>query len=113
MCSAVFALFSRGSNTIARQRQALDEKIRHLSALLDRNPELSERVDQTNRRIATVHERYLRRISAELHDGPAQHLALAALRLDGTGDPRHVQVQDAVNEALREIRSICQGFAVP
>ncbi|MFE3837871.1 sensor histidine kinase [Pseudogemmobacter sonorensis] len=113
MCSAFFVLFSRGSRTILRQRRALDAQIRRLSALLARNRELSERVDQANRRIATVHERNLRRISAELHDGPAQHLAFAALRLDGSGDARHQQVQGAVNEALREIRNICQGFAVP
>lgn len=113
MFSALSLLVARGSRTIASQRNALDEKIADLSSLLEHNRGLSERVDQANSRIAHLHERYLRRISADLHDGPAQHLAFAALRLDGPGEARHEQVRQAVNEALEEIRLICQGFALP
>jgi len=64
----------------------------------------------------------LRRIGADLHDGPAQALALALLRLDsvtpGNGDsaPRSADlaiVQKAVQDALSEVRAIAGGLRLP
>lgn len=111
MFVALSTLFARGSRTILRQRRALDEKIAELSATLDRNEALTRRVDRANLRIAEINERTLRRLSADLHDGPAQLLAFAALRLDGA--PGQQQVSEAVNEALQELRCICRGLVLP
>lgn len=111
MFLALYTLFSRGSRTILRQRRALDEKIRELSALLAQNRALADSVVQANRRSAEIGERTLRRLSADLHDGPAQHLGFAALRLDGV--PGFEQVAHSVNEALQELRFICRGMALP
>lgn len=111
--SILYIVFSRGNRTIARQQQALDEKIEQLSALLEKNRSLTQRVEQANHRIASLNERNLRRISAELHDGPVQLLAFAALRLDIAGDDQREHVRQAVNEAMQEIRYICRGLALP
>lgn len=113
MFSAYYIVFAQGSHTINRQRQALDEKIGQLSALLEKNRTLAGRVEQANHRIADLNERYLRRISAELHDGPAQLLAFAALRLEHPETARQEQVHQAINEAIQEIRYICRGLALP
>lgn len=111
MFLALYTVFARSSRTILRQRRALDEQICELSDLLDRNRDLALRVDQANLRIADINERALRRLSADLHDGPAQHLAFAALRLDGVAGQE--QVNEAVNDALKELRFICRGLVLP
>ncbi|MFC3061559.1 sensor histidine kinase [Paenirhodobacter populi] len=113
MFSVLYVVFARGSRVIRRQRQALDVQIGQLSALLERNRTLARRLEQANRRIADVNERYLRRISAELHDGPVQLLAFAALRLDSPGPVPQEQIRQALAEAMQEIRNICGGLAMP
>lgn len=111
MFLALYSVFARGSRTILRQGAALDEKIAELSGLLARNRALSASLEQANRRSAEINERILRRLSADLHDGPAQLLGFAALRLDGA--PGFEDVGEAVNEALQELRFICRGMALP
>src|SRR5690606_32547563 len=63
-------------------------------------------------------ERSLRRLSADLHDGPGQLLAFALLRLDAatakippSEDIR--SVREALNEAMREVRNLSRGAALP
>lgn len=102
-----------GSRTIARQRRSLDGQVSELSVLLDKNSSLTQRVEQANHRIASLNEYHLRRISADLHDGPVQQLAFAALRLDPPENARQEEVRRAIDEAMKEIRYICSGLALP
>ncbi|MCV3206750.1 sensor histidine kinase [Mesorhizobium sp. YC-39] len=114
----------RGSRTIQRQRLALEAKIVELQELLSQNSKLRHRVQRASRRATAINERYLRRIGADLHDGPAQLVALAALRLDSPQlvDPaasstnRKAEITDihhTLDEAMREIRAICNGLVLP
>ena len=76
-------------------------------------------------RSAAVNERFLRRISAELHDGPAQDLSLALLRLDHVAarcaakddapqaDADLRVIDSSLQRALREMRSISAGLGLP
>jgi signal transduction histidine kinase len=69
-------------------------------------------------RTTALNEQALRRISADLHDGPGQALALALLRLDALrvpcGDARDLAVvHDAVQDALKELRAISSGLRLP
>lgn len=126
--AAALALLSgivfRGSRTIQSQRAALEAKIAELRALLSQNSSLRERVQHASRRATALNERYLRRIGADLHDGPAQLVALAALRMDSPilldpGAPtalREAEIADihkTLDEAIREIRGICNGLVLP
>ncbi len=52
MFSALYALFARGNRTISLQRRALDGQIDQLSALLEQNTGLTQRLEQANHRIA-------------------------------------------------------------
>lgn len=113
MLGVLSLVFLRGNRTIAQQRRALDEKVGHLSALLARNHSLTEGLAQANRRIADLHERTMRKVAAELHDGPAQTLAFAALRLDSPGGKGVAEAASALREAMEEIRHICRGVALP
>lgn len=112
----------RGSNTIVQQQRALREKVLELSQLLAQNQRLHERVRQAANRTTALNEQSLRRIGADLHDGPAQALALALLRLDSVapseGEPSPQSgalavVQKAVKEAMGEVRAIATGLRLP
>jgi hypothetical protein len=80
-------IVKRGSDTINRQQAALARHVGELERLLEQNARLHERVRQAAGRTTTFNEKALRRISADLHDGPGQALALALLRLDALRRP--------------------------
>jgi signal transduction histidine kinase len=125
---ATYALLAgivkRGSDTIVAQDSALRERVAQLSALLDQNARLHQRVRSAGARTTAINEQALRRVSADLHDGPGQALALALLRLEGlksrpdcaTCDPSShdfAVVQGAVRDALAETRAISAGLRLP
>ncbi|TGP15095.1 sensor histidine kinase [Mesorhizobium sp. M2D.F.Ca.ET.185.01.1.1] len=114
----------RGSRTIAIQQEALEAKVSELQMALAQNSSLRQRVQRASRRATAINERYLRRIGADLHDGPAQLVALAALRMDSPMlvDPatsstlREAEIagiHKTLGEAMREIRGICNGLVLP
>jgi signal transduction histidine kinase len=118
MLGLLYGIVARGSRLIVSQRTALDEKVASLSRLLTQNEALHRRVEQATRRTADLNERYLRRISAELHDGPAQLLAFASLRFgsiaSGEADADEARrVKVALEDAMRDIRNICRGLTLP
>ena len=129
----IYALLSgfvgRAGNTIERQQTALEAQVSQLKDLLEQNTALHERVRRAAARTTALNERVLRRISAELHDGPVQDVGLARLRLDhvmdhvggnGAGrppDPAIEQdltvIQSSMQRAMEEIRSLSAGLGVP
>ncbi len=123
MLASLFHIVWRGSRTIAEQKVALNERISELSRLLEENRSLQANVARANRKAAQTNEQFLRRIGAELHDGPAQLIALGLLRLDAV--KRRLKateanrrddfpiIRDALGDALQEIRAICAGIAIP
>ena len=71
----------------------------------------------------TLNERALRRISADLHDGPGQTVSLALIRFDALRRPRRSrrhgaaaeldEVETALRDALRDMRTIAAGLRMP
>ncbi|MBE7184234.1 MAG: sensor histidine kinase [Methylobacterium mesophilicum] len=118
---ALFGIVRQASGTIERQREALKERIGQAERFAEQNRRLRHRVERASARGAELNERYLRRISADLHDGPAQLIGLAALRLDGLAKGRDEQarlddlrvVKGALGEAMGDIRDICTGLSLP
>lgn len=130
MLSALFAIVRRGSQTIEQQRGNLERRIGELSNLLAENRRLRLRAHDASARMSESSESYLRRIGADLHDGPAQLISLALLRLDDaviterlvpgevSGTPARkstdqVSVRSVLNDALRDIRNITAGLSLP
>ncbi len=128
MLSALFAIVRRGSQTIEHQRISLEQRVADLTRLLAENKELRARAQRASARASESNEGYLRRLGADLHDGPAQLISLALLRLDdqtplpaGQSDSAgssaaagdRICVRAVLNDALKEIRNIAAGFAVP
>ena len=84
--AALFGIVLGGSRTIERQRVALEARVGELAMLAAQNEALRLRVQRASSRATELNERYLRRISAELHDGPAQLVGFAALRVESIAD---------------------------
>ncbi|MFQ5923486.1 MAG: sensor histidine kinase [Anaerolineales bacterium] len=122
-------LVGRASNTILAQQDELRDKVVQLSALLSQNRQLHERVRRAAARTTALNERFMRRISADLHDGPGQDLALALLRIEALAetcencpvpltDGRVVAedfrtVRAALESGLAELRTISSGLRLP
>ncbi|MBB3317611.1 MULTISPECIES: sensor histidine kinase [unclassified Rhizobium] len=121
---ALSALVFRGSRIIEAQRVALGARVDELSVLLGENRGLQRRLQKSYQRAAALNETYLRSIGADLHDGPAQHIAYASLRLDSellvnpatapaARDEELSWIRSSLAEAISEIRSICRGLVLP
>ena len=126
----LLATFVAGvSNTVRQQQRALAGQVTRLTELLRQNEELHGRVRGAAARTAALNERFLRRFSAELHDGPAQDISLALLRLDNVaarctaGDideagraamERELEVvQTSLRRSLQEVRATSNGLMLP
>ncbi|WDZ81329.1 sensor histidine kinase (plasmid) [Ensifer adhaerens] len=118
------AIVLRGSKTIESQRHALKQRVDELSASLTQNETLRGRLQRASQRATALNESYLRRISADLHDGPAQLVAYASLRLDSetlkrattpasTREREIGTIKASLDEAMQEIRTICGGLVLP
>jgi signal transduction histidine kinase len=116
------AIVLRGSYMIDAQREALKARIDELADLAARNKALVERVQVAAENAANFNERFLQRLGADLHDGPAQQVAFAALRLGSrslrknpkTGsDDELALIKDSLQDALDEIRVISGALALP
>jgi len=113
----------RASTTIRTQRSELLENLDELQETLDDNRRLQARVSKAAARTTTLNERFLRRVSADIHDGPAQDVSLALLRvegiaegLDGNGRGSREDVnrlRSVLDSALTELRAISHGLRAP
>jgi signal transduction histidine kinase len=81
-------------------------------------------LNDVHTRSVETNELFLRRVGMELHDGPAQLIGLALLRLDAlrpdkanrssaTSVAEYDRIQNALRESLTEIRNISAGLALP
>lgn len=118
----------RASNTITTQQVELQHKVVQLTDLLGQNRALHERVQRASASVALLNEGYLRRVGAELHDGPAQDLGISLLKLDALAGKIEArgqagaqqgwieqihEVEASLQNALKEIRGIAVGLSLP
>jgi signal transduction histidine kinase len=129
MYLVLVGLVRRASSLIGSQRVELEDKVAHLRMTLDENEELQSRMRQAAARTTSLNAQYLHRISADLHDGPAQEVSLALLRMDSLTasfpdspgpDPNRdravtdlATVQRALDSALSELRAIARDLRLP
>ena len=121
MFAALYGLVGQAGKTIVDQQATLKDRVSQLSQAASRNALLSLQVDEANSRSVVLNDRFLRRVGAELHDGPAQLLALALLRLDSVSSaasagqrPSDVEtLRKVLNDALKDIRNISGGLSLP
>jgi signal transduction histidine kinase len=121
----LYSVVRRANGIIDNQRRELQAGLERLSALLSQNQQLHGRVRRASSRAVELNEHFLRRVGTELHDGPAQALGFALLRLDSIGDDRGSEVgathtrrevetiRSALEDALTEIRAVSAGMVLP
>lgn len=108
----------------ALQAQHLQNALTTKTRLLHQNEELRTRLQDVSIEASEASERALQRIGADLHDGPAQLLSFAVLRLSrietivaGLGHARDMdelhRLRAAITDTLREVRNISSGLAPP
>jgi signal transduction histidine kinase len=118
MMGCLFAIVAHSGRIIDRQRSALVERVSQLSELLEQNRLLRGRIERAARNTTEENERFLRRMGYDLHDGVAQLISLALLRLDKIkrspqeSDNLH-RIHKALSDALCDIRNICKGLLLP
>ncbi len=114
MVLVLLTIVDAGSELIGRQRQSLEKALFANKALL-------RRVERASARSAELTEQQLRRVSADLHDGPAQLVSLAALRMgslslsrnDKKAEKEVAIISGALADAMQDIRDICNGLSLP
>lgn len=113
---------------IDQQEKELKDQISDLTKLLAQNRELTNRVRIAAANTTSLNESFLRRTSAELHDGPLQGISLALLRLDKAIDQNEscrlsrldsncnaslLLIQASLRTALKGVRSIASEYGLP
>jgi signal transduction histidine kinase len=115
--SSLYTLVHRASLTISGQRFDLEAQLADLRRLLGENSAMHQRVQQAGARTTAMSELALRRIAADLHDGPAQDLAFSLLTLDDrwqAATPADLaRLRSSLERSMAMLRDIAGGLVVP
>jgi signal transduction histidine kinase len=125
----LFRVVHNGSKMIDSQRESLNEKLAMVTALHEQNIQLHEKVRHAAARVTTLNEDFLHRVSADLHDGPAQDMGLALMKVrtlcetcDDCPQKEKIEADNALESpsvrmllqaALTELRAISAGLQLP
>ncbi len=108
----------------AEQAAKLEEALLQSRRLLEQNEALRRHLQKSNRQIGQINEDVLQKVGADLHDGPAQLLTYALLRLrklePTLGDENNANktanlhlIRSALTDVLTEIRNLSAGLSLP
>jgi hypothetical protein len=122
--SGLYVLVHRASHTIRGQQTDLQAQLLHLQRLLADNRVMNLRLQQAGAQTTSMSELSLRRIAADLHDGPAQDLAFALLTLDERLSPTAAEpaadavagrahLRESLQRSMDMLRDIANGLVVP
>jgi signal transduction histidine kinase len=124
--AAQLSIVHSGTLTIEQQRTQLNERITALTKMLTENSVLRQ-ANMAGIRATDVNERHLRRIGADLHDGPLQLIGATMFRLDSlegivsdaepglAADAREdiTVIREAIGASMIELRDLAAGFMLP
>jgi signal transduction histidine kinase len=112
-----------GSRTIDRQRAELARQVSQLEQVLEDNQQVHRRLQQAGSDATALSESALRRVAADLHDGPVQELALLLLQVEPPEARSAPQAAESgINvavlhagllRAMTQMRDIARGLAAP
>ena len=117
----LFSIVLEGSRTIDRQRTILLRRLAQSHARAAHHRELKSIAQRASRSITEMTDKHLRTVGTDLHDGPAQSIAFAVLKLDQVrrqskaADRNAIvtEVETILGSALGEIRSIALAMVLP
>jgi len=117
--TTLFGIVHQASRTIERQRRDLRARTLEAERVSEVNRQLRLRVQRAASRGMAMNENHVRQLSADLHDGPAQLIGFAALRISSlkeippAWEAECATIKQTLDEAMREIRDICSGLSLP
>jgi len=119
--TGLFWIVYRGNGIIMAQQRQLGERMAEVERTSRYNRILRERIQHASGRVSELNAHYLRGIGADLHDGPAQLIGLAALKVEHvrraeTAEKRQQELQmldTILEDAQRDIRTISKGLMLP
>ncbi|WP_171986762.1 histidine kinase [Sinorhizobium sp. A49] len=117
----LFGIVHRGSATIERQRQKLEQRADEAERVSEEIRILRDRARLASLRLTDFNEKLTRGIGADLHDGPAQLIGFAVLQIEparraktkGEREQSLEAITRTLEEALREIRMIARSLLLP
>ena len=115
----LFVQVRRANDMIVQQRDDLSRQLQLLRVAFEENERMRTRLGEAGAATTALNEELLHRIAADLHDGPAQTLAYALMRLeeqvDATGGAHSERkiIHAALKSSLDELRNIAAGLGVP
>ncbi|MET4296098.1 signal transduction histidine kinase [Bradyrhizobium sp. LB8.2] len=120
---ALFIVVHQGSTTIKRQRTAIKQRFREKVLLHRKNDILKSEREDALCTAVHIDDLVHTRLGAELHDGPAQLISFALLRIEGleqeldgrTPKARALltEFRSALQDALKELRAIAADLLLP
>lgn len=121
MMFGLYWIVRRGEKTIAAQKAQLTEHLAQVEDISRQNLTLRRDVEFASGRVSELIERQLQGVGADLHDGPAQLVALALLNLDhlrwaGSESERVAEIdriEMVLCDSLDDIRKISRGLLAP
>lgn len=122
----LLGMVRRASTTIVDQQRDLGRQLQQLRTTAGENDRMRGQLREAVARTTALNEQFLQRVAAYLHDGPAQELALALMRLEALGEARHGGVRlegstqydfeniyRALNASLADLRNMASGLGIP
>ncbi|OFW46638.1 MAG: histidine kinase [Acidobacteria bacterium RIFCSPLOWO2_12_FULL_67_14b] len=122
----LISIVRRANTTIVDQQRDLRRQLQQLRTTLGENVRMRERLREAGARTTALNEQFLHRVAADLHDGPAQEIALALMRLETLGEGRiggaipegntwrdFETIHRALDASLAELRVIASGLGMP
>lgn len=117
----LFGIVAEGSRTIERQQRTLSKRLKLTHARSAHLRQLKEDAVRASRSVTELTDLHLRTVGTDLHDGPAQTISFAMLKLEQVRRASKsverssavAEVEDALSGALREIRAIAMDFVLP
>ncbi len=106
---------------ITPQQMSIDSRTERLEALLEEARAHHKAIRAAGSHAVQLNQQFLRKIGSDLHDGPAQQISYAVLRLreykkevvDELVGFEHYAIVESLEAALKEIRDISTGLVLP
>ena len=122
----LLGMVRRANTTIVDQQRDLSRQLEQLRTTLGENERMRGQLREAVARTTALNEQFLHRVAADLHDGPAQEIALALMRLEALGEARSggrviegntshdfETIYRALNASLAELRNMASGLGMP
>lgn len=121
VAGSLFLIVKGGSDTIARQKQALSMRLREARELATQYQAMQVEAQRTSRTVTELNDRLMRDVGSDLHDGPSQLISFATLKVERarrarTESGREQELGDIeanLMRALDDIRNIAMGLLLP